>query len=206
VARGIILPASSWSPVRMREGSTAKSPRFRGNFRRRLALSSYRLRLHGLNGGGGSPGRTRLRGQFPDMQGKCREFLGNRALLAEDGPRFSSPTAGLAKNSLRPGTGNLLARTGNLFRGAGNSWEAMPASKARRLGQPIRLRARARDEHSAHLGGSGCVASRRFHFGFHSAEFWHTTGESTMRKSILRIPTQHIRRKIDDLHKQATRL
>ena len=110
------------------------------------------------------------------MQGKCREFLGNRALLAEDGPRFSSPTAGLAKNSLRPGTGNLLARTGNLFRGAGNSWEAMPASKARRLGQPIRLRTRARDEHSAHLGGSGCVASRRFHFGFHSAEFWHTTG------------------------------
>ena len=112
------------------------------------------------------------------MQGKCREFLGNRALLAEDGPRFSSPTAGLAKNSLRPGTGNLLARTGNLFRGAGNSWEAMPASKARRLGQPIRLRARARDEHSAHLGGSGCVASRRFRFGFHSAEFWHTTRSS----------------------------
>ena len=162
--------SGSDAPEQNRQG-----PRNSGPFSAEPSLRAGSLRGRRLNGGGISLERTRLRGQFPDMQGKCREFLGNQALLAEDGPRFSSPTAGLAKNSLRPGTGNLLARTGNLFRGAGNSWEAMPASKARRLGQPIRLRARARDEHSAHLGGSGCVASRRFHFGFHSAEFWHTT-------------------------------
>ncbi len=39
------------SPVRMRESPTAKTPRIRGNFRLRLALSSRSLRIRGLNGG-----------------------------------------------------------------------------------------------------------------------------------------------------------
>ena len=72
-----------------------------------------------LNGGGTSPGRTRLSGEFPDLQGKYRELLENRPPLEEDGRRFPIPSTGLAKNPLRSGSGNRFTRTGNSFRGAG---------------------------------------------------------------------------------------
>ncbi len=37
------------------------------------------------------------------------------------------------------------------------------------------------DENSADLRGCGCETSFQFHFGFRSAEFWHTTRSERMR-------------------------
>jgi len=60
----------------------------------------------GLPAGGGSQGRTRLLGQFPEPQGKYREIFGKLAVLAVPAPRIPSPSDELATNSLRPRTGN----------------------------------------------------------------------------------------------------
>ena len=69
-----------------------------------------------LSGGGGSRGRTRLSGQFPDMQGKYREIFANPSPMAASTPISSRPSEQLATNSLRTRTGNLFALAGNLFR------------------------------------------------------------------------------------------
>ncbi len=48
---------------------------------------------------------------------------------------------------------------------------------------PIRSRARAIVESSADLRGFGGEANRRFHSGFRSVEFWHTTGMTCKTRS-----------------------
>ncbi len=48
------------SPVRIPEGSTSKTPRNRGDFSGCASVGAEILRTRRLNGGGGSPERTRL--------------------------------------------------------------------------------------------------------------------------------------------------
>ena len=64
------------SPVRMRDARIAKTPRNRVIFSAVAGAVGKSLRAGGLNGGGGSRGRTRLCGWIPVKQGKYREFAG----------------------------------------------------------------------------------------------------------------------------------
>ena len=85
-------------------------------FRGWRLLPARGLRSRGLNGGGGSLGRTRLSRQFPDLQRKYREVLRNLRGLAEPEASFPSFPAAIPTNFLR-------SRTGNYFLRAGNQWE-----------------------------------------------------------------------------------
>jgi hypothetical protein len=78
-------------PVISASGSRSPSPktqRNRGNFS--VLIWMYRESLYNrrLNGGGGSPRRTRLWGRLPDSQGKNREIVRNQTPQAELGLRF----------------------------------------------------------------------------------------------------------------------
>ncbi len=64
------------SPVRNREGSTAKTPRNRGDFSGCAGARERSLRISRLNGGAASLSRTRLSAGIPVLQGKCRESAG----------------------------------------------------------------------------------------------------------------------------------
>jgi len=87
-----------------------------------------------LNGGGGSPGRTRLWGRFLDLWGKCREIVRNWTHPSDQSPRIRSLFAVVATDSRRSGTGNSFHR-------AEKFWHSIPASKLRRWSQPVRPRA-----------------------------------------------------------------
>jgi hypothetical protein len=88
------------SPVRLRQGPTAKTPRNRGDFPGRSGARATSLCSSRLDGGGGSLERTRLCCRFPDLQGKYREVLRNWTLLTDSGPRFRSHSAVVATDSL----------------------------------------------------------------------------------------------------------
>jgi hypothetical protein len=65
-----------------------KAPRNRGILSGCRQMSRKSLRLHRFNGGGGSPGRTRLWGRIPVPQGKYRGTSLLLTCLAKSGPRF----------------------------------------------------------------------------------------------------------------------
>jgi hypothetical protein len=88
------------SPVRIREGLTAKTPRNRGDFSGCARLRAGSLYDPRLNGGAGSLVRTRLCGQFPDLQGSCREILRFLTSLLEPEPKFARLSAASATDSL----------------------------------------------------------------------------------------------------------
>ncbi len=69
------------------QGSTAKTPRNRGDFSGCAGVRAGSLRSHGLDGGGWSRSRTRLCCRFPDLQGKYREILRNWTLPSDPTPR-----------------------------------------------------------------------------------------------------------------------
>ncbi len=88
------------SPLPVHQTPTAKTPRNREIFSDHRQLLGRSLCTHRLNGGGGSPGRTRLCGLIPVKQGKYREFLRYQAPMNESGPRFPSVSADVTSNSL----------------------------------------------------------------------------------------------------------
>jgi hypothetical protein len=98
--RGVFLARNPQSPVRVQKSGTAKTPRNREDFSRCAGVRAESLCGSGLNGGGGSPERTRLYCRFPDLQGKYREILRNWTLLADPAPRFRSLSQVIATDSL----------------------------------------------------------------------------------------------------------
>jgi hypothetical protein len=143
-------PSHGQSLVGDRKTLTANTPRNRGLFRSRRQVLARVRHTQSLGGGGGSRGRTRLWGRFPDRQGKYRQFLVNWVLPTELAPRFLSVYKGLAIDSQHPQTGNQSGQTGNSFRGAGKSWRAMSASKlpssSRSIHGPSQGESRASDQ------------------------------------------------------------
>jgi hypothetical protein len=88
--RGVFEARTPQSPVRIREGSSANTPRNRGDFSACTRLRAVSLRPRRPNGGGASPGGTCLGSEIPDMQGKYREITRIRASR-----RDASPACGL---------------------------------------------------------------------------------------------------------------
>jgi hypothetical protein len=89
--RGIFPARNPQSPVRIRRGPTAKTPRNRGDFSGCVGVRAGSLCNSRLNGGGGSLERTRLCCRFPDLQGKCREILRDWARLADPSAEIPKP-------------------------------------------------------------------------------------------------------------------
>jgi hypothetical protein len=100
VDRRLVQALKSQSLVQSQHGSTAKTPRNRGDFSGCAGLETESLRTRGLDGGGGSLERTCLCCRFPDLQGKYREILRNWILLADPAPRFPSLSVVIATDSL----------------------------------------------------------------------------------------------------------
>jgi hypothetical protein len=75
--RGVFHSQTRQSPVGIRKGLTAKSPRNRGDFSGSAGVRAGSLCTRRLNGGGRSRSRTRLRAEIPDLLGKCREISAN---------------------------------------------------------------------------------------------------------------------------------
>ncbi len=68
------LTSKTQSPVRIHQGSTAKTPRNRGNFSGCSWMRAQSLCNSRLGGGARSLSRTRLWAEIPDLQGKYREI------------------------------------------------------------------------------------------------------------------------------------
>jgi hypothetical protein len=71
---GVFDARNPQSPVRIREGLTAKTPRNRGDFSGCARVRAGSLCNSRLNGGGHSLARTRLSSQIPDCQGIYRDL------------------------------------------------------------------------------------------------------------------------------------
>ena len=67
------------SPVRIRRSRLGKALRIRENLRPEQHDSAEHLSTRGLRGGAVSNRTTRLRGRFPDLQGKFKELFPNQA-------------------------------------------------------------------------------------------------------------------------------
>ena len=88
------------SPVPVHQTPTAKTPRNRVFFSVHPWMYAESLCNRRLGGGGGSRGRTRLRGLLPVKQGKYREFLRFQPSLGKSGPSFPSISEVVTTNSL----------------------------------------------------------------------------------------------------------
>ena len=122
------LMANRPSPVPMREPRIAKTQRNRVFFSVERFRDAGSLRSARLNGGGGSRGGTRLSWQFPDEQGKYREFLRVRAPRSSALPEFPRRSEQLETNSLQTRTGNYFRRAGNPWSETGNRNSLLPVT------------------------------------------------------------------------------
>lgn len=132
-SREVCWAPSPRSLVRIPSTRSHKTPRNRALFSIGARPRTRSLERRRLNGGGGSPERTRLCPEIPAVQGEYREILSSQAPAVADSPGFPFYNGGLSNHSLPPRIGISIPSSGNESISAGNAGsDAQRATQAKR--------------------------------------------------------------------------